>query len=395
MTGPNRVHISDLRGGARLAVDATAGVVDAVERMHRTIQLRRGPLGRPADSPTQGITGLVYRSIRGVTRVVGRGIDASLAPLLDALPEGRSSPRRDAIVSALNGVYGDYLVRTDNSLAIEMSLRRQGRRLDAASPLGAFDEMGGPAPTGKVLVLVHGLCMNDLQWTQEGYSHGEVMASELGYTPLHLRYNTGLHVGENGYCFAALLETLIEHWPRPVEELAIIGHSMGGLVARSACHYGGKRDHAWLKSLRKLVFLGTPHHGSPLERGGHGLDYLMDLSPYSAPLASLGKVRSAGIQDLRHGTITTGGHRFVRLPAGVNCYAAAATVGTRRGVLADRLIGDGLVPLDSALGRHSDRAMTLGFPRERQWIGYEMRHLELLYRPEVNKQLLNWLQEPV
>jgi hypothetical protein len=170
---------------------------------------------------------------------------------------------------------------------------------------------------------------------------------------------------------------------------------MGGLVARSACHYGGQQGHAWLAHLRRLVFLGTPHHGSPVERGSRGLLTVMDLSPYSAPLTRLGKSVSAGIQDLRHGAVTTEGSGFVRLPRGVRCYAAAATLGARRSLLADRLVGDGLVPLDSALGRHPDRSRALGVPKGRRWIGYEMGHLELLHRPEVYSQLRAWLQEPV
>ena len=153
---------------------------------------------------------------------------------------------------------------------------------------------------------------------------------------------------------------------------------MGGLVARSACHHGRRARHGWLKHLRKLMFIGTPHHGAPLERGGHWLDFVMDLSPYSAPFTQIGKTRSAGITDLRHGTITKGGHEHVALPAGVRCYALAATLGSRRSLLNERLIGDGLVPLDSALGRHGKAPHTLHFPKDRQWIGYGMGHLELL-----------------
>jgi pimeloyl-ACP methyl ester carboxylesterase len=176
-----------------------------------------------------------------------------------------------------------------------------------------------------------------------------------------------------------------------VQELTILGHSMGGLVTRSACHEAGKRSHSWPAHLRHLVFLGTPHHGAPLERGGHRLDYLMALSPYSVPLTRLGRMRSAGIQDLRHGTITGDDeHEFVPLPANVQCFAAAATLGSRRGFVADRLVGDGLVPLDSALGKHRTRSLRL--PKSHQWIGYEMGHLELLHRPEVYAQLRAWLQ---
>jgi pimeloyl-ACP methyl ester carboxylesterase len=177
-----------------------------------------------------------------------------------------------------------------------------------------------------------------------------------------------------------------------VTEVAIVGHSMGGLVARSAVHHGRAARHEWPASLRRLVFLGTPHHGAPLERGGHRLDYVMELSPYVAPFARLGKSRSAGITDLRYGAITEDEQDFVPLPMDVECYALAATLGKRRGRVAERLVGDGLVPLDSALGRHKDVTRTLALPEDRQWVGYEMGHLELLGRPEVYAQLRKWLK---
>jgi hypothetical protein len=139
------------------------------------------------------------------------------------------------------------------------------------------------------------------------------------------------------------------------------------------------------------VFLGTPHHGAPLERGGHRLDYVMDLSPYSAPFTQIGKARSAGIQDLRHGSITRESGEVVPLPDGVRCYAIAATLAERRGLVSDRLLGDGLVPLDSALGRHPDSSRSLDLPKQQHWIGYEMGHLELLSRPEVYARLSQWL----
>jgi pimeloyl-ACP methyl ester carboxylesterase len=389
MAGPNRTHLSDLRGVTSLVVAASVGITDIVERMHRTIQLRPLPLGRAPVDRTRGITGFVYRRVRGGMRLTDQVIDATLTPVAALLPEGESTPGRDAFLSALNGVYGDYLVRTENPLAIEMTLRHRGRPVEVADPASAFRES---APTGRLLVLVHGLCMNDLQWTREGHDHGAALADELGYTPLYLRYNSGLHVGDNGRQFAALLETLVRNWPHPVEELTIVGHSMGGLVARSACHCGREEKHAWTTALRRLVFLGTPHHGAPLERGGHGLDFVIGLSPYSAPFTRLGRTRSAGIQDLRHGSIKTGSNEFVPLPAGVDCYAAAATLATRRSVLAERLVGDGLVPLDSALGHHPDRTRRLALPKDRQWVGHGMGHLELLKRPEVYAQLRAWLR---
>jgi pimeloyl-ACP methyl ester carboxylesterase len=234
--------------------------------------------------------------------------------------------------------------------------------------------------------------MNDRQWTRNGHDHGAALANEFGYTPLYLRYNSGLHVAANGRTLADMLESLLRNWPLPVEELAVLGHSMGGLVARSAIHYARGSKHAWPRRLRKLVFLGTPHHGAPLERGGHRLDFVMSLSPYSAPFTQIGRQRSAGIMDLRRGIITSGSRGHVPLPAGVECYAAAAILGTRRDSLSEALIGDGLVPLASALGRHSDPARRLRIPQSRHWVGYGMGHLELLCRPEVYARLREWLR---
>jgi pimeloyl-ACP methyl ester carboxylesterase len=376
-----------------MAVDAAETIAEVVEKMHRTIQSRPVPLGGFAPDRTSGITGLVYRSIRGGIRLVGRAIDASLAPVTALLPEGESSPARDAYRSVANGVYGDYLLRTGNPLAIDMSLHYGGRQVDLSDPMSVLEQHDNAAPASKLLVLVHGLCMNDRQWNRDGHDHGTALADDLGYLPLYLRYNSGLPIASNGRSLAHMLETLMGNWTLPVEEIAIMGHSMGGLVARSACHHGRAAGHTWPKYLRKLVFLGTPHYGAPLERGGHGLDLVMDLSPYSMPFTRLSKARSAGITDLRHGAISPGKHA-VPLPTGVKCYAAAAVRAAKRSLLSERLVGDGLVPLNSALGRHRDATRTLAIPKNRQWVGYRMGHRELLSHPEVYAQVHRWLQQP-
>jgi pimeloyl-ACP methyl ester carboxylesterase len=376
-----------------MAVDATDSIVEVVEKMHRTVQLRPWPLGVPVTDRPSGITGLVYRSIRGGVRLVGRAVGASLAGITTLMPDGESSPARDAYRSVANGVYGDYLSRTGNPLAIDMSLRYRGQRIDLDDPMRGLEGCSDVTPANKLLVLVHGLCMNDRQWNRDEHDHGAALAKELGYLPLYLRYNSGLQIVNNGRMLAETLETLIGNWATPVDELVIMGHSMGGLVARSACHLGGEAGHVWPTHLRKLVFLGTPHHGALLERGGHGLDILMDLSPYSMPLTLLSKARSAGITDLRHGTIS-GSEDVVPLPLGVKCYAAAAVRAAKRSLLSERVIGDGLVTPDSALGRHPDSKRMLAIPRSRQWVGYGMGHRELLSRPEVYDQISSWLQEP-
>ncbi len=194
----NRSQLSDLRGATRMAIDATDSVAEVVEKMHRTIQLRPGPLGASTTDRPNGVTGLVYRCVRGGIRLIGRAVDASLSGATVLLPEGESSPALDAYRSAANGVYGDYLVRTENPLAIDMGLRHNGRLVDIHDPSSVFEQHSAVSPDNKILVLVHGLCMNDRQWRRDGHDHGAALAEELGYLPLYLRYNSGLHITSNG-----------------------------------------------------------------------------------------------------------------------------------------------------------------------------------------------------
>jgi hypothetical protein len=402
MTRGARIHHSDLRSAVRLATAATAGLTDVVEAMHARIARLPGMRAPKIEGRTSGITGLVYKSVRGATHVVGGSIDSLLGWLAPARGPVDPDPQREAIIAVLNGVLGDYLAATANALATQMTLRRDGCSLpmDSAALRASL-----PDASCDVLVMIHGLCMNDLQWTRDGRNHGIALGRALGFTPVFLQYNSGLHVSTNGRALAAQLEQLVDRWPQPVRRLALIGHSMGGLLARSALHYGTQSGQRWPGRLTDMVFLGTPHHGAPLERAGSWVDVLLGAAPYAAPLARLGQVRSAGITDLRHGNLLDedwfGNRRFGRhpdrrrpvpLPGDVRSYAVAASVGKRDGDFKDRLLGDGLVPLDSALGRHRHPARRLAFPKERQWIGYGINHLDLLSDRHVFAQLLRWLK---
>ena len=403
-TGAPRNHVSDLRGVSRLAVDATTGVTELVEAMHVAIARMPAKLGGPlVGGAVNGIAWLVYRSIHGVTRAVGGGIDGVLARVVPMLGHMDSSPAREAVIAALNGVLGDHLTETSNPLAITMHWRKDGKPIvpSREGMAAAF-----PTPSPKIVVLVHGLCMNDLQWTRREHNHGAALARHLGYTPIYLHYNSGQHVSTNGRLLTTMLDALVAAWPVPVEELTIVAHSMGGLVARSAHHYGTVAGHAWRHRLRKLVFLGTPHHGAALERGGHRLQQLFDQTPYTAPFARLGKIRSAGITDLRHGSLLdedwNGRDRFahgedtrrpVPLPEGVHCFAIGATTGWAPNDRRGRLLGDGdgLVPLASALGRHRDPRFALALPESHQWIARDTSHFDLLGRAQVYERIHAWL----
>src|SRR5438094_5577558 len=207
MTKPVHLRVSDLRGFHRLASEATVGLTDLVEAMHHTIARIPGVLGESPEGRTSGITGLVYKSVRGVTRLVGDGVDALLGGVASLIAERPSSQQREAVVAALNGVLGDYLVASANPLAITMCLRAAGRPLPTsqAELTATFPDRGH-----KVLVLLHGLCMNDLQWSHDGHDHGAALARDLGYTPVYLHYNTGRHISTNGRKFADVMETILQ-----------------------------------------------------------------------------------------------------------------------------------------------------------------------------------------
>jgi pimeloyl-ACP methyl ester carboxylesterase len=400
MTRRSHITVSDLRGLQRMTNDAVVGLADLVETMHHTIGRAPGILGPSPKGRTRGVAGLVYQSVRGVTRVVGGGIDALLGMLAPLIAERPSSLEREAVVAALNGVFGDYLVTTGNPLAIAMRLRANGTPL-ALTP--AALRVAFPQQSRKVVVLVHGLCMNDLQWARKSHDHGAALARDLGYAPVYLHYNTGEHVSTNGRQFSTLMDTLVRAWPYPIERLSIIGHSMGGLVARSACHHAAQVGHDWLQRLDDLVFLGTPHFGAPLARTGVWADFVLGISPYAAPFARLGKVRSAGIKDLQHGYLrdedwqarrrsqARAADRAVPLPRGVASYAVAASKQECPRKAGGRIRGDGLVPVDSALGRHADASPSLALPDTHRRVGYAMGHFDLLSRRVVYEQVKGWL----
>lgn len=387
--------VDQLRGATTLAVDATRNATDLVEEMHRTIAGGPELLGRPLAGVTKLLTAPAYGTIRGVTRLVGAGIDLALATLQPLLEQ--AGAERGTVLAVLNGVIGDYLAETGNALAIQMALCNGGEPLVLTQ-----EALGAQFPQGdKLLVLVHGSAMDVGQWLRHGHHHGASLAKDQGFLALSLRYNSGLHVSQNGRAFSALLEQLVSAWPRPIAELCLLGHSMGGLVCRSACHVAEAEGHAWRETLRKLVTLGTPHHGAPLERAGNWLELLLGVSRYSAPLARLGKLRSAGVTDLRYGNVLDehweGRDRFamlsdprreLNLPALVDCFAIAGTTALTP---LPSLPGDGLVPVNSALGRHDDPARALEFGDAHRWIAYGTNHFDLLSSAEVYGKLLQWL----
>ena len=400
------LRASDAQAAAQLATHATLGVARITEGVHQSVWASMGVAGGSEPGRTRGLTRQVYRSIEAITQLVGIGLEQAfraLQPLLESAASGApNSARREAVLAALNGVMGDRLVAAGNPLATPMGLYLRGQLVDPSRPVTL--EPAGP----KLLLMIHGLCMNDLQWQAQHdgqpVDHGQTVAAAIGATPVYLRYNTGQHISSNGHALSALLEQLSRHWPVPLDSITVIAHSMGGLLIRSAVHSARAAGLRWPDRLQSIVFLGTPHHGAPLERAGHWIDLLLGATPWSAPFTRLTGLRSAGITDLRYGLVIDedwGGRerprrhpdtrQFVPLPEGVASYTVAATTAAQRSRVADRLLGDGLVPLHSALGTHADARHNLLFAKEHQWIAYRLNHMALLSSPRVTQQLLQWL----
>jgi pimeloyl-ACP methyl ester carboxylesterase len=408
------LHLSDVQGLGQLVVEATLGVTGIVEAIHHTVLGLPLPVGKGRSKLPTGVHGVVYKGLQGssalvyglvrrVTKGVGHGLDRAVEYFHPERDPSHSSNARTATVSILNGVLGDHMQAHRNPLTLEMTWRQDGHvlKINRTALAAAF-----PQPSGKILVMLHGHCMNELQWTRNGHNHGAALAAANGYTPLYLRYNTGLHISENGRELANMLEQLVAQWPTAVQDICVVGYSMGGMVARSAFYYGEKAQHTWVQQVHKLFFVGTPQHGSMVEQAGNLIDKALEVSPYSHALSRLGKIRSAGTTDLRHGNLIDedwqGHDRFAhahdqrhvsQLPANVQCYAIAAMIAKEPSEVWGQLVGDGLVPVKSALGKHRDQNRALHLPAERQQVFYGLNHLALLDSQAVCDQLQAWMAE--
>jgi len=405
---------TDIEAIGDLTGEALAAGSDLISEMHAGIASRPfdvlGPSAAPVRVIHDGIANAVYGSVRGALRVASRTTAAVLALRAgDDAPALASTPAGSATIGALNGVYGNHLARRGNGLALEMEVRRAGEALPL-SPDTLAQAFSHATP--RIVVFVHGLCETDESWRRPPLAgdrprcptYGERLRDELGFTPVYLRYNTGLRVSDNGRRLARTLDELVAGWPCEIEELALVGHSMGGLVARSACYY---LEHDRLRStrtLRHVVCLGSPHLGTDLEKGANVLGWALGLLPETRALGSLLNARSVGIKDLRFGACVDEDWRdcdpdeFLRdrcaevpfLP-GANYYfiAAAMTEGPMGSA-----VGDLLVRIASASGRGSGMGRRIPFPADNGLELTGLNHFDLLNHPAVYEQLRTWLTRP-
>jgi hypothetical protein len=388
-----------LRALGAVLGDAGGILTERIHETHVSIAARSfaavGPAGVPVRVVHDAIAGVAYGAVRGGIRAAGRvgGVVAAVTPLAaDPRLFGRQA---GMVEGAVCGIYGDHLQRHHPHLAVPMAIRSGGR--DVGVERAALGD-AYPNARARLAVFLHGLCETENGWGRPAQdddaagTYGDRLRRQLDLTPLFIRYNSGLRVAENGARLAALLEELVASWPVDVEELDLIGHSMGGLVIRSACDIGASRPMHWVPLLRHCVYLGTPHHGAPLERGVDTLAATLRVVPETRVIAGLLDVRSAGIKDLRFGY---GGEmqNDRSLLATARHHAVAASVGDTPGHPLSRIIGDLLVPRASAFGEGRGGA-ALGLEEtDRRHVG-RASHFRLLDHPVVAELLREWLAGP-
>ncbi len=349
-----------------------------------TRRLSAGGIASAVEQGHHGIASAVYAGLGMGLRATATGLDkaaeAGLGPRLEATSRGRF------LHSAVNGLIGDRLLRERPHLAIPLAVRRDGADVEPVRPdlARAF-----PDASGELVVFLHGLCENESYWDRHrdrtGTTYGEALAAD-GWTPLFLRANSGLSLRENGVALAALMRRLLDEWPVPVTRVALVGHSMGGLVIRAAGAVAadpGASD--WNQRVTDVVTLGTPHLGAPVAWGiGHGSRGL-GLLPETAAFGRILDMRSVGVHDLVVGLSAD----VPPLPHARYRLVSATLTASARHPVGD-VLGDLLVRPGSAYGR--DRRGRELFPGAETLHVGGTDHFGLLNHPRVLDALRDWLR---
>ena len=380
--------------------------------VHRAVTRRvfgaLGPLGLPVRVIHDSVSRASYAAVSGAIRAPFAAGGHAMARRVSESSASLAESRAGALaLGAANGLFGDRLDRHHPELAVRLGFWQGGRevRLDETGVDEAF-----ATATPRLAVFVHGLCETEDGW-RSPYpggaprpTYGERLSAELGITPVYVRYNTGLHVSNNGRALAARLDELVSAWPTDVENIALIGHSMGGLVARSACHYAELEDRGYTSKISHVICLGTPHVGAPLEKAANVASWPLTRLPETRPFADLFITgRSAGIKDLRFGSCLEEDwcdcdpDEFLRdrccecpfLESATYCFVAATLSADPSG--AGGLVGDLLVTYRSASGE--GRRRRIPFTAEHGSHVPRADHLRLLNHPAVYERIRDWLAQ--
>jgi pimeloyl-ACP methyl ester carboxylesterase len=393
-----------------LAFDELRRAPGGIWGMHRAIADRAfrasGAGAAPArvthDAIAKGAYGVVGRGFAAA----GRLADAALRSRPDRRRVISHTPRGSAVVAAVTGLIGDRLEQERNDLHQPLAVRVAGQpvALERAALASAY-----PQATPRIVVFLHGLMETEFSWRigagAGGETYGTRLARDLGCTAVYVRFNSGRHISENGRDLSHVLTSLVENWPGGAEEIALVGHSMGGLVARSACHLAAEAGAAWVHRVRHVVSLGSPHMGAPLEQAVHVASAALHAVPEMRPFSAFLRRRSAGIRDLRQGSLVdedwadrdpdalraVACREVPLLDGATHCFVAATITRSPRHPLG-RLIGDWLVLQPSASGR--SRARRIPFKAEHGMHVGPATHFALLNHPQVYERLRDWLAAP-
>ncbi|MDJ0663021.1 MAG: hypothetical protein QNJ75_00590 [Acidimicrobiia bacterium] len=346
-------------------------IIVPVERMHRAISQRWfsavGLPGKPVEAAHNGVAKTVYSSIRLAASLGGLAADH-----LIRVPPA-TADRTKAVV---NGLWGDKLGQHAARLEVPMGLR------DRSSEPVAFEHIADayPDPGPNLVFLVHGFADTERCWLATATRPGmyEVLDESSGFTPILVRYNTGMSLAVNGALLARLIEDLTSAWPVPVQTAAAVGHSMGGLVMRSACAEGQNDGHSWVSKMSSLTTIGSPHLGTPIEKLVNVLAASLGISRNTVPLQEFTDTRSDGIKDLRWGLA---GHP---LSPGVAHHFVAGVVTSRAQHPVGAALGDLVVRVHSATaGSEAETSSEVVVGRS--------RHNDLVHSDEVISQVVAWL----
>ena len=400
----------EIRFLADLAGEGTRVLTNLVRDTHTGIARRVfnavGPVSKPVEVIHNTTAAATYYTVDRALRAALRGAGELAAETggSDEDETVESHPTVAGVLAALNGIYGDELTNRGNGFALTMQVRRHGKpvAMNAPAIAAAF-----PQTTGRIAVFVHGWCMTERSWSRrarDGDSvgpYGARLHSDLGFTPVYLRYNTGLHISDNGKSLAAQIDQLQALWPVPVEEIALIGHSMGGLVVRSACHYGTQQQHGWPDAVGHVVCLGSPHLGADVEKGVNAASWALARLPETEGLASFLNARSSGTKDLRYGALLEEDwsegdpdeflrdrcHEVPFLPGAVYHFVATSAGPRAVGVI----LGDHLVRPHSASGAGKSRRVP--FERAHGLTLTGLHHFDLLNHAAIYEKLHDWLSQ--
>ncbi len=310
-------------------------------------------------------------------------------------------------VSALNGIVGDYLAEKGLPMAVQMAFYHDNQAV-TLTPQGL--QQSYTKFSHKICILVHGLGCNEDVWhlSNSSTTYATLLGDELDYMPINVRYNTGLHISHNGQMLADMIEQLLSVYPLDVEEIILINHSMGGLVARSACFYAQQQHATWVNKVRQLYFIGSPHLGADLEKIGNVVATALNAAPlpYTSLLGEILNTRSAGIKDLRYGYVRdedwqgqdpddllNNNKETVPLLAGADHFVITGTIHKDSNHILSQLFGDALVRKHSATGQSHQEQHNLSFLAEHHKEFTRIRHIKLAHSLEVYKQIREWIKK--